>query len=190
MPVMKSRRSCKGMIQLGLILALLLLVACAAPSRSWVSRPDVQQVEETDYTLFFEPLREEAIYYSAFRLTVVNRSAEPLSIDWNRTRYLHEGKNAGPFAFKGISAEKIKEGTVAADVVAPGTRWTRIIAPLRLIAFAPLKGKSVGIATEGIRAGKLPEGENGISLLLTSPAGNVRRQMTVRIEAISAAPPP
>ena len=187
---MKVRCSYRGMIRLGLILALFVLVACAAPPRNWVSRPDVQRVEEVDYTLSFEPLKERETYYSAFRLTVVNRGPGPISIDWNRTRYLHGGKNAGPFAFKGISPEKIKEGSVEADVVAPGTRLTKNIAPLRLIAFAPMGRSGAGIATEGISAGKLPEGEHGISIVLTSPSGSVRRQMTVHIEAVLAAPLP
>ena len=187
---MKIRCSTRGMIQLGAVLALLAAVSCAAPPRSWVSRPDVRQLEDTGRALFFEPIKEQEPYFTAFRLTVVNRSGAPLSIDWNRTRYLHGGKNAGPFAFKGISPEKIREKRVEPDVVAPGERFTKIIAPLRLIAFAPMGKSGVGIATQGIRAGKLPEGENGISIVMTSPAGPVRRQMTVRIEAVAATPPP
>ena len=174
-------------LKIALCLGLLLLLACA-PTRTWRSLPAVQHLETPEFDLSFEPVKGKKNAYSAFRLTVVNKTGADLKIDWNRSRYLMNGKNAGHFVFRGVSPEQIKEGTIADDLVAAGSRFTKIIAPIGLIAFAPMARKGVGIATEGISAGVLPEGDSGISLVLSLPDGQIRREMTVRIEAVSGQP--
>ena len=148
----------------------------------------MQRLEAPEVDLSFEPVKGQKNAYSAFRLTVVNKTEAALKIDWNRSRYLLNGKTAGGFVFKGISPEQIKEGTIADDVVAAGARLTKIIAPAGLIAFAPMANKGVGIAAEGISAGALPEGDNGIFLVLSSPDGSFQKKMVVRIEAVSGQP--
>jgi hypothetical protein len=187
---MRIHGTFQHLFRLKLLLALLLLAGCAAPEATWVSRPALSRSESPQVDVVFEPVKEGAAYFNVFRLTVANNSGEPLAVDWNRTRYLYGGKNAGAFAFKGISPEQIKAGTVPPDVVAPAARLIKIIAPVRLIAFAPVGRKGVGIATEGIRAGKIPEGENGIALALSLSGGTVLKELSVRIEAVPGAHAP
>ncbi|MGD8366203.1 MAG: hypothetical protein PVG78_01065 [Desulfobacterales bacterium] len=187
---MRIRGAFQHLFRLAFLLALLLLAGCAAPAVTWVSRPPLSRIESAQVDVRFEPVKEGVTYFNVFRLTVVNRSAEPVTVDWNRTRYLYGGANAGAFAFKGIAPEQIKAGTVPPDVIAPAAQLTKIIAPVRLIAFAPMGAKGVGIATEGIRAGTIPEGEHGIALALSFSGGTVLEKLSVRIEAVPAAPAP
>ena len=177
-------------IRLTWVLAVFALVGCAAAPVDWQSRPGVSQVQGPAFDVFFEPVKGDRTFFSAFRLTVVNKAEETLAVDWNRTRYLYDGKNAGAFAFKGIFPEQIKSGSVESDIVEPGAQLTKTIAPVRLVAFAPMGAKGVGVAEKGLRAGKLPDGDNGIFLVLSSSSRTFRTELFVHIETVPGPSPP
>jgi hypothetical protein len=156
-------------------------IGCA-PTRTWTARPEVRTFESPIYTAALEPLKTNGIFYSWFRLTVENPSDSPLEIDWNRTRYLFNGRDTGRFGFSGITPEQIRDADLPPDIVSPGDRLEKEIAPLKLIAFAPVRDTGVGISTKGISAGKLPSGENGIFLVVRHKGRELRKKLLLQIE--------
>jgi len=163
---------------------LVIMSTQGAARQLWLSDPEIQLVETSIYDAQFQPLKNENNIFVAFNLTVINKTEQDLVIDWNRSRYIHDGRGRGPFVFEGIEPEAIRIETVPPDIIPPKGRLSKRIAPFRLIAFAPLGSPGVGIATEGISAGKIPAGENGIYLVARQGERDFRKKITVQISVI------
>ena len=88
-------------------------------------------------------------------------------VDWQATRYLHDGKPNGRFMFEGISADTIRNA-LPTETVAPGGRLQRQIWPIQLVAMAPYRDPNVKAESSGFSRGVLPPGRNGIRLVLRS----------------------
>ena len=167
------------------ITLILVLVSTQGYARQlWLSDPEIQLVETSIYDAQFQPLKNENNIFVAFNITVINKTQQDLVIDWNRSRYIHDGRGRGPFVFKGIDPETIRNETVPPDIIPPKGRMSKRIAPFRLIAFAPLGNPGVGIATQGIAAGKIPAGENGIFLVARQGEREFRKKITVLISVV------
>lgn len=168
------------------VVFLLLAVACATTPTAVGERaePAVQTLENPSYRIAFQPQKQGGDFYRTFALTLENRSAEDIEVDWNRTRYLYEGKEAAGFVFKGISPADVKAESVPADTVKPGETFRREIAPHRLVAFAPIRDKGVAPGKSGISAGPLPGGRSGISLFLRQGGREIRERLEVTIEVL------
>ena len=163
------------------VISLVLLTTPGQAAQLWLSDPEIQVVETSIYDAQLQPLKNADQIFVAFTITIVNKTDRDLLIDWNRSRYIHDDKGKGPFVFEGIEPAMIREETVPPDTIPPKGRLSRRIAPFRLIAFAPLGRPGVGIATEGISAGKIPAGENGIFLVARQAEKDFRRKITVQI---------
>jgi hypothetical protein len=107
---------------------------------------------------------------------VTNRTDKDLEIDWNRTRYVESGIRHGGFVRQGIDPKQVREASVPADIIPPGKTFSRVIYPHKKIAYAP--GYQKGWELQG---GLLPEGENGIDLVVTQNGQVTRHRITVRI---------
>ncbi len=167
-----------------IVLAVLLTVlfGCApVPVQRWHSEPSSQSASGQDLKVTIEPVKEGNPYYSAFLLTIENKTGDNMQIDWNATRYLHQGKDLGVFIFKGVGAENIK-GNIAPDNLAPGSTFTRLIFPLRTIAFLPGEQKTKQDQL-GFMAGVLPAGENGILLVINHEGRPISQRLSVRLRA-------
>ncbi|MBI5062487.1 MAG: hypothetical protein HZB87_03195, partial [Desulfatitalea sp.] len=128
-----------------------------------------------------EPLKENTEYFTGFRLTLHNDGQTPLTLDWNKTRYLHNGRDLGVFIYRGIDPATI-QGNIPAEVVAAGSAFTQVIFPLRTIAFLP----SSQMPQEGRRGfipGVLPSGENGIRLALIRDGQESHQKLSLRLRA-------
>jgi len=166
----------------GFITIVLVLMSTQGTARQlWLSDPEIQVIETSIYDAQFQPLKNENNIFVAFNITVINKTEQDLVIDWNRSRYIHDGRGRGPFVFEGIEPETIRNETVPPDIIPPKGRMSKRIAPFRLIAFAPLGNPGVGIATKGIAAGKIPAGENGIYLVVRQGERDFRRKITVHL---------
>ena len=170
----------------GFITLILVLITTQGAARQlWLSDPEIQLVETSIYDAQFQPLKNENNIFVAFNITVINKTEQDLIIDWNRSRYIHDGRGRGPFVFEGIEPETIRNETIPPDIIPPNGRMSKRIAPFRLIAFAPLGNPGVGIATKGISAGKIPAGENGIFLVARQGERDFRKKITVQISFVS-----
>ena len=168
-----------------MILFLLLLTGCAPITKIWTSNPVIQTSGNQYYEAQIETLKKdqkgEYNFFVLFRLTVKNRTEKKLEIDWNKTRYIYNGRTRGGFVFKGIKAEDIKNLTIPFDIVSPGHTFSKDIAPVKLIAWAPLRDQSVGKNESGFSPGVIPEGENGINLVVRLNGQEIREKITVNI---------
>jgi hypothetical protein len=127
------------------------------------------------------PLKRDNPYYVSFRLSITNNTSTAITIDWNRTRYLHNGNDLGVFVFRGIDPKTVKSA-IPSDTVAAGGSLAREIFPLRTIAFmqrAQIPSKD-GL---GFLPGILPAGENGILFVFRQDGEEIRKSLSVRLRA-------
>jgi hypothetical protein len=175
----------RWMVSVSVVLSFL-VSACATTPVPVGERanPAVQTLENASYRIAFEPKKMDGNFFRIFLLTVQNKGAGDIEIDWNRTRYLYEGKEAAGFVFQGITPADVSAGAIPSDVVPAGGTFFREIAPHRLIAFAPIRDKSVVPGESGISAGPLPGGKNGISLTLRKDGKEIRERLEISIEVL------
>lgn len=167
-------------IMMGWLWVVLIVVGCAgAPQKVYVSQPKVQVASNEAFEARITPLKLDNPFYVAFQLDIRNKTSKPLVIDWNKTRYLHNKKNLGRFAFKGIDPESIKSG-IPDEVIGGGQMLSKRISPLKTLAFmrkrdVPKDGQS------NFSPGILPNGLNSVSLLIRQADRKWRETLTVRL---------
>ena len=145
----------------------------------WTANPDHVESEQLLFTARLTPQKSEAPFYTSFLLMVANKSEMELTVDWNASKYLFNGRAQGALVFQGIDPEGVKTGSVPPDKVAAGQVFTRRVMPLRLIAWNPLKENSS--KTPNIRPGMIPAGRNGIRLVIRHAGGHTVIPMSVQI---------
>lgn len=150
------------------LLFVLILASCNGASSpfkgTWIASPPYQEADNALCKARITPQKGNNTYYAFFMLTVVNKSDAMLTIDWNTSRYVHDGAPQGMLVFEGIDPETVKNRTVPAESIAPGGRLDREVMPMRLIAWSPIREKNTD--ARSINPGMLPAGENGIRLSL------------------------
>jgi len=164
------------------IISLLIFPACNQ-KRIWVSTPVQQTLNSQSYEAVLEPLKKDADFFNWFRLTVVNKTGKDMEIDWNRTRYIHNGKDAGLFVFAGVVPDSVKNATIPGAVITAGSTFTRDIVPHKLIALTPLREQTIDTEQNNIIAGLIPAGENGIFLVILQDGKSARASVSVTIES-------
>jgi len=150
-----------------------------APTLISISTPEIQAVENSYYTAQFEPLADGKNYFDGFRLKVINKTPKDLEIDWNKTRYLYNGKDIGTFVFQGNKPASIENSTIPPDTIPAGQSFIKDISPLKLLAREPLTGK--GVNAGKITSGPIPIGENGIFLFIRQNGNTIKEKITVKI---------
>ena len=161
-------------------LALLFLAACV-PAKTWISRPTQQQVQNAEFSARLTPLKRDKEHFVSFRLFIENKTARDLKIDWNRTRYLCDGKSYGPVVFSDIDPASIKTSIPPAIIPASGT-FSKEVFPLKLVAFAPVRKDILDGEGRGLFPGPLPKGENTVDLAVYAGDRLLRQRITVNIE--------
>ncbi|MGA9178164.1 MAG: hypothetical protein WBZ05_13065 [Desulfobacterales bacterium] len=157
----------------------LTIAAGCAPTLVSISTPQIRTVENSYYTAQFEPLAEGKNYFDRFRLQVTNKTGKDLEIDWNKTRYIYNGRDIGVFVFKGIQPENIKNSTIPPDTISAGQSFSKDISPLKLLAREPLTGK--GARAGEITFGPIPVGESGIFLFIRQNGNTIKEKIAVKI---------
>lgn len=154
---------------------------CSATVYEYASNPVSKTIETQVFTASFSPAKEDASYFSSFMLVIENTSDESIEIDWNKTLYIHDEKNRGGFAFKGIEPTQVREKSIPNEVILPHTRFSRQLFPMAKIAMAERKDYSAGKDKPGLYGGKLPPGENSILLSVQGHGKLIRKKISVVI---------
>ena len=163
------------------VLMAFFLAACmTAETKSWTSTPQTRQVQNADFSAQLTPLKRDKANFVSFRLLIDNKTNQPLKIDWNKTRYLCDGKSYGPVVFPGIDPATIKE-SIPPAVIPAGATFSREIFPLKLVAFAPMREQILDGEGRGLYPGPLPQGENTIDLVIYQRERQIRQRITVDI---------
>jgi hypothetical protein len=160
-------------------LALVTASGCAAP-KTWVSSPEIETVSNPYYQAEFEPLKRGHEFFVSFLLSITNKTDKDLEIDWNKTRYIHNGRGYSGFVFEGIDPADVRNSTIPPDIIPVRGKFSKVISPYRLLAGAPLRDQSISESTIG--AGILSDGENGIVLVVRQNGKEIVENMMVTIE--------
>ena len=176
---MKLMNNVKKMILIFMVGYMLMVGTGCAPTLVASSYPQIQAADNSYYNVRFEPLKDGFNFFAGFRLEVSNKTRKDLEIDWNKTRYLYNGRDGGVFVFRGIRPEDIKNSTIPPDVIPAGQSFSKRISPYRLLARAPLarNDKNAG----EISSGPIPDGENGIVLFVRQNGNTIQEKLTVNI---------
>ncbi len=157
-------------------------IGCAPAKKTWISSPGMQSSGNPYYTFRLVPLTKDHDFFVSFRLTVSNKTGKSLAVDWNKTRYIHNGRNRGVFVFQGISPEDIKNSTLPSDIIHAGESFSKVISPYKLLARGPLRDRGKGITAPDIYPGIMPNGENGILLVIRHNGKEITEKMTLNIQ--------
>lgn len=164
-----------------LLLMLTVILSCSARSK-FISKsdPEIATLDRKAYLVEVSAIKNDFVHHNMFQLTLSNKGRMPLSIDWNQSRWFINGKDGGKFVFKGINPGDIKENNVKDTQVQPGQVQKMEIAPLRLIAWIPLKYKT-DRSGRSISAGMLPKGIHGIHLVLKQNGKIINEKLNINI---------
>ena len=161
-----------------------ILAGCAGVQvKGYSSDPPVQRVSNASYEVELEPqLREGQNFFASFRFSFTNKTSKELNIDWENTFYILNGRKNGRFLWQGITWDGLKE--VQAQPLIPvsaGDTLKTVIFPVKLVGRSSAGAGSTG----GVRynRGPLPEGANGISLIVKQNGKVLRQEIVVNIEA-------
>ncbi|MBW1782570.1 MAG: hypothetical protein JRL30_17730 [Deltaproteobacteria bacterium] len=171
-------------IRFGWVVILLMVLTACAPakrSKSWTSIPPVQTKETRFFDVRFEPLKKDKRFFVVFRLDVRNKTSRELTIDWNKTRYLHNGRPYGVFAFPGIDPATIKKA-IPPDTIAPGDTFSKEVFPVNLVAFTPMRDEVLDKKGKGLFPGPIPAGQSGIHLVVGQGGKDIVQKLTVEIQ--------
>ena len=109
---------------LSAFILLCILEGCTT-TQVWTSTPQVSELGSSYYKAQLETLKKEHPFYVLFRLEVTNKTKQDLRIDWNKTRYLLNGRSHGGFVFDGIDPENIRKLTIPDDIVPAGETFSK-----------------------------------------------------------------
>lgn len=164
---------------LGLLVMLFIFVGCSS-KKIWTSTPAIQSADNQYYATKFEPIRIEGDFINGFRLTVTNKSSQTLIIDWNASLYLYNNKNNGRFVFEGIDKKNVND--LPPDNIEAGKNLVKDIFPLKLIAWRQGPGF---VNLPAFSPGPLPDGQNGILLIVKNDGSEVREKINVTIKVVA-----
>jgi phospholipid-binding lipoprotein MlaA len=149
------------------------------PKQVYSSQPEIQRASNDYFTAELEPqLKEGQGFFSTFRFVLTNKTNQELSLDWENSYYLLNGRRNGLFLWQGITWDSLKQIRSQPRVlVAPGSTFTKVIFPAALV------GRASGMDKGGVQytLGALPEGENGIELVVRQEGKVISEKMVVTI---------
>ena len=157
-----------------------LLLGCA-PTRHWTSTPAFTTLETPQFEAQLIPLHSGKNFINQFRLVIANRTDKPMELDWFNTHYLLNGTRRGRFFYEGLDPSAVKNPPP--ETIPAGQEYVNVITPLSLIAW---RGAKPGYEDlPAFSAGPVPEGENGILLVLKQGEQVYRETLSVviRVEA-------
>ncbi len=164
-----------------LLLALFLCACVPAKTTTWISNPSTKEVRNKEFSASITPLKRDKDHFVSFRLFVRNKTDRELKIDWNKTRYLCDGKNFGPVVFPDIDPATIKK-SIPPAVIPPRGTLIKEVFPLKLVAFAPMREQFLDGEGRGLYPGPLPRGKSTIDLVIYQGDRQLRQRISVDIE--------
>lgn len=161
-----------------------ILAGCAGVQvKGYSSDPPVQRFSSDSYEVELEPqLKEGQNFFATFRFSFTNKTSKELNIDWQNTFYTLNGRKNDVFLWEGITWDGLKEVRAQPLIpVAAGDTLKAVIFPVKLLGRASAGGGSIG----GVKytLGPLPEGANGIYLIVKQNGKVSRQEIVVNIEA-------
>ena len=162
-----------------LMLILLLLTGCAAtPNTDHASRPEVLKASNEVFDILIRPIKLDNPFFVGFQLTIKNKSSSGLSINWDETHYIHNGKDQGVFVFKGIDPESVAAG-IPKETIMAGDMLSRPIYPMKKLGFLRKRDRPKP-GQNNFFPGILPNGRNSALVVLEQGDRKWKELMTFR----------
>ena len=161
------------------LIVFFVLSSCMPAKKVWTSSPPLQSASNPYFKAEFEPLKGKSNFYTLFHLTVANKTDRDLELLWSETRYLKDGQDKGTFVYSGIGAENVKNPPP--EIIKAGETLTRDLCPTMLVAYVPLREKSVQPGERGIMCGFIPPGEHGILITVRDDGKNLQETLAIKI---------
>lgn len=167
----------KTVKMMGVITAMGLLAVCCAcapyvETYEYTAVPEKTWYQSTLFHTRFKPVKYDFAYYTGFQLDVYNTSETPIAIDWNKTRYLLDGKNMGAFLFPGVNPGIVAKRDVPPSEIAPGKSHSVYIFP---------EDRGEKARGERYRNAMLPPGEHTLFLVIQSRDGLIKKSLSVTV---------
>jgi len=160
------------------MLACLWALCGCAGQQIWHSQPSAADLVTPDFEASLKPVGPQGgNFFDAFQFTLINRSARPLVIDWTRSRFVHNNRLRGTLAFTGLTAQNVQ--TPPPETVAAGQRTAKTLWPLTLLGWVPIRDRSLDPGASGFAPGVLPEGENGLLLVIGEGTSGKQHKLSV-----------
>ena len=167
----------RQIVILWLAAAMLAGTGCATHT-VWTGQPAVLTVVRDSYHITLEPgYSKDGDFFTHFVLNVINRGPETLTVNWRRTRYLHEGAAKGHFIFEGVDEKNVQRPP--SDSIPPGQQLKKEVWPLSLLIISPLRSNNVPAGQTGFKRGVLPAGDNTVDLVLEQGNRTVREKLSL-----------
>jgi len=106
--------------------------------------------------------------YTAFILTIVNKTSQDLELDWNKTLYIYNGETKGGFMFEGI-VYKDRNNPKPPDIIFANSTFTKVIFPNSNVQFTSWGWEHI----------PLPLGENGIYLVVKVGEKEIKEKLNL-----------
>jgi len=168
----------KILLNVIVVCSVFALAGCAEVE-VYTSNPRVQVVINEYFAAELEPqLKPGQVFFSTFRFVLTNKTNKELQIDWENTYYLINDRRNGRFFWEGVTWDGLKEIKSKPFIpVAPGDTFTSVIFPKNLV------GRGSAMTTGGVQysQGVLPEGENGILIIVKQDGMVLREKMVLTI---------
>jgi len=133
------------------------------------SDPTFQSVDKTLYSIRLIPSGNNGYGYTAFDLSIENKTDSDIELVWDKTYYLSGGKTSGGFMFEGV-VYKDRNNSKPSDIVFPKESLQKTIWPNILVAFYRQWYNQ-----------QMPDGENGAYVTLKINDKEIREKMTVNL---------
>ena len=149
------------------------IIGCATgPKFTWKLDPHIKSVDNESFSASITPTAYDDIWngYTAFNLTIRNKTPDDIEIDWNKTLFIMGGQTYGGFMFAGV-LYKDRNNSKQPDVIFSGSEFRKTIYPNDLVDFLYRQWRHYA----------MPEGDNGVYLSLKIKDNTVREKITVRM---------
>lgn len=155
------------------IFVIFILLGCATgPKFTWKIDPYQQSKDNQYYSVSISPTEYDDIWngYTAFNLTVRNKTSEDIEIDWNKTLFIMADQTHGGFMYDGV-LYKDRNNPKPPDVIFSGSEFRKTIYPNDLVRFLYRKWRNLA----------MPEGENGVYLTIRIKGNDLREKITINM---------
>jgi uncharacterized protein YceK len=170
------------MKKLIVLFALLLVLTMSGCSTiQWSAIPEQAVADNAYFSVAIRPICTKqgwntAHGCSAFELTVSNKTATNLEIDWNKTAYIQAGQTHGGLMFDGI-VYTARNNPKQPDIVFPNATFKKTVYPNNLVFFTT--GQYGGWTNS-----RMPVGENGVYFVVKVGGKEITERLSTRLTAV------
>ena len=161
--------------------ALLVFLLSGCATTQWSATPEQAVADNAYFAVAIRPICtrqgfETAHGCKAFELTVSNKTAANLEINWNKTAYIQAGQTHGGLMFDGI-VYAARNNPKQPDIVFPNATFKKTVYPNDLVFL--ITGQYGGWTN-----GRMPVGENGVYFVVNVGGKEITERLTTKLTAI------